>query len=299
MRRRALLGGGIDYSKQYFTIVSLSDNNTIGWKASYSSLTKYISISIDNGNRWTAKKSTTSGVTLATINSGDRLLVKYYNAAFYGNSSYYNFFTSTGDFDVEGNIMSMLTDGDFKTLYTISEQYALRQLFYNCTRLKNAKNLVLPATTLANGCYSNMFSGCSGLTTAPTLPATTLAKNCYQRMFLGCTGLTSIPTNLLPATTIADSCYQEMFYGCSNITTAPYLTATTLITYCYAGMFGNCTQLNSIRMLATDISATRCLSNWVSGVAASGTFVKNSSATWRTTGVNGVPSGWTVETASS
>jgi len=34
----------------------------------------------------------------------------------------------------------------------------------------------------------------------------------------------------------------------------------------------------------------------VSGVAATGTFVKNSSATWNVTGVNGVPSGWTIET---
>jgi hypothetical protein len=38
--------------------------------------------------------------------------------------------------------------------------------------------------------------------------------------------------------------------------------------------------------------------DWVNGVAASGTFVKNSAATWTTTGNNGVPTGWTVQTAS-
>ena len=37
--------------------------------------------------------------------------------------------------------------------------------------------------------------------------------------------------------------------------------------------------------------------NWVNGVAAQGTFVKNSEATWNVTGVDGIPSGWTVETA--
>jgi hypothetical protein len=37
---------------------------------------------------------------------------------------------------------------------------------------------------------------------------------------------------------------------------------------------------------------------WVSGVAASGTFVKNSAAQWNVTGTNAVPSGWTVQTAS-
>jgi hypothetical protein len=40
-------------------------------------------------------------------------------------------------------------------------------------------------------------------------------------------------------------------------------------------------------------------SNWVSGVSSTGTFVKNAAATWDVTGVNGIPSGWTVETATA
>ena len=32
-----------------------------------------------------------------------------------------------------------------------------------------------------------MFSGCTGLTQAPSLPATTLAEYCYEFMFSGCT----------------------------------------------------------------------------------------------------------------
>lgn len=38
--------------------------------------------------------------------------------------------------------------------------------------------------------------------------------------------------------------------------------------------------------------------SWVSGVSSSGTFVKNSEAPWNVTGVNGIPNGWTVQTAS-
>ena len=49
-------------------------------------------------------------------------------------------------------------------------------------------------------------------------------------------------------------------------------------------------------MLATDIIASSCLYNWVSGVASSGTFVKSKDATWSVTGNSGIPSGWTVET---
>ena len=49
-------------------------------------------------------------------------------------------------------------------------------------------------------------------------------------------------------------------------------------------------------MLATNIAALDCLAGWVYGVSATGTFVKNSSATWDVIGTSGVPSGWTVIT---
>lgn len=51
-------------------------------------------------------------------------------------------------------------------------------------------------------------------------------------------------------------------------------------------------------MFTTTPSTTYC-NNWVNGVKATGTFVKNSAATWNVTGTSGVPSGWTVQTASS
>ena len=48
-------------------------------------------------------------------------------------------------------------------------------------------------------------------------------------------------------------------------------------------------------MLATNISASSCLSNWVSGVASTGTFVKNPNMTSLSTGASGIPSGWAVK----
>ena len=86
-----------------------------------------------------------------------------------------------------------------------------------------------------------------------------------------------------------------MFYGCSNLTTAPELPATTLAQGCYGEMFGGCSKLNYIICLATDISATNCTINWVSGVASTGTFVKNPHMNDWPTGTSGIPTGWTVE----
>ena len=167
-------------------------------------------------------------------------------------------------------------------------------MFHNCRSLTTAP--ALPATTLAEGCYQYMFYACTSLTTAPELPATTLAISCYNDMFDGCTSLTTAPE--LPATTLAVYCYSEMFYGCRSLTTAPALPATTLADCCYRYMFYGCTSLNYIKMLSTDISASNCLYDWVIGVAPTGTFVKHPDANIPT-GTSGIPSGWTVETATS
>ena len=144
-------------------------------------------------------------------------------------------------------------------------------------------------------CFAYLFQGCTGLTSAPDLNATTLADNCYYKMFYGCTGLTSAPD--LNATKLADDCYYQMFYGCTSLTSAPDLNATTLADYCYYQMFSGCTKLSYVKCLATDISATSCLGQWLKGVAASGTFVKASGMTGWSSGESGIPAGWTIKNA--
>ena len=167
-------------------------------------------------------------------------------------------------------------------------------MFYNCKALVNAPS-ELPATTVGFRCYSNMFAGCTSLIRAPKIYATTFTGNeSCGNMFVSCVGLTTAPL-VLPATALTYGSYSRMFEGCSLLETAPELPATTLAQECYKQMFKNCTKLNYIKCLATDISATNCLLNWVNNVSSAGTFVKDISMTGWTTGVNGIPSGWTVE----
>jgi hypothetical protein len=147
-----------------------------------------------------------------------------------------------------------------------------------------------------NARFVNLFRGCYQLTSTPELPATTLAEGCYYSMFSGCTSLTQTPE--LPATTLARSCYGEMFRECTSLTQAPELLATNLTDYCYWYMFFGCSNLNYIKMMATNISAFECLNYWVNGVSSTGIFVKNKDASWDIIANCGIPSGWTVETAS-
>jgi hypothetical protein len=85
-----------------------------------------------------------------------------------------------------------------------------------------------------------------------------------------------------------------MFRDCTSLTTAPELPATTLAQSCYRYIFYGCSNLNYIKCLATNISASSCTKNWVDGVASNGTFIKHPNMSNWTTGINGIPSGWTV-----
>lgn len=163
-------------------------------------------------------------------------------------------------------------------------------MFTNCTNLSSAP--VLPATTLSSGCYSAMFSGCSKLITPPSLPATTLSTGCYRNMFNSCVRLTTAPD--LPATTLANNCYESMFYLCRSLTTAPDLPATSLQYGCYFSMFSGCTNLNYVKCLANNPHQQDNTSNWLGGVASSGTFIKATGVNW-SSGTSGIPEGWTVQ----
>ena len=305
----------INYNTQYLTIESQVDNNTLSWKSSNASYVQDIQYSTDKSN-WTTVTSTTSGATLSTLNNGDKLYLK---GSLLGHNSflYYESINSSGNFIVYGNIMSLTNGDNFVNTTTLINNFQLvslfrsskvtdasnlilpattltehcyREMFKGCTSLITAPKL--PATTLVNYCYMNIFGGCTSLVTAPELPATILVKSCYADMFGGCTSLTTAP--VLPATTLAQYCYESMFSGCTSLTTAPELPATTLTQNCYSSMFRDCTSLNSITMLATDISASGCLNYWVNNVAATGTFTKAASMTTLPTGGSGIPSGWTV-----
>ena len=171
-------------------------------------------------------------------------------------------------FNLKGNVMSMLF-GDYgkENSSLAGYDYAFSYLFSSCRKLQSVSPDFLPATTLSKGCYSGMFFGCNSLKDAPNLPATTLVEECYKYMFRECSQLASQIT----------------------------LPAEHLKPYCYTGMFYNCRLIDYIKALFVDVPSSDYTEGWVSNVSPSGTFVKNSNATWNVVGINGVPEGWTVK----
>lgn len=283
----------------YIELINSSDTVPLQIIASgYTS--KTLAYSYDNQN-WTGYTATPNPFTIILNSSNPRVYFRATTNARWNASNtiywYFKKYATASDVPlrVGGNIFSLENTGtSYQTVISPRDTYSFYRLFQNFTCLTDASNLFLgeSGSILTNYCYAVMFTGCTSLTSAPKLPATTLAQSCYEIMFSGCTSLTQAPE--LPATVLVAICYNAMFRGCTSLTQAPDLPATTLTNMCYYRMFYNCTSLNSIKCLATDISATNCLSDWVSGVSATGTFTKPSSVTWPT-GTSGIPSDWTVE----
>ena len=222
-----------------------------------------------NGTSWTTLNNVDDTTITASVNvsSGDTVYWKGVGVqtaiaapSRSGGVPKATIFSSDVNFDVEGNAMSMLFDDNFEgEEFDSGTTYHLSGLFYNNTHLINASGMTLPATTLYDNDYNDMFYGCSGLTSAPSvLPATTIGASTYKRTFSGCTSLIAAPQ--ISATTMnGDQNCESMFYGCSGLTTAPSeLPATTLTAYCYRYMFQNCTSLTIAPSLPATTLANYC-----------------------------------------
>ena len=107
------------------------------------------------------------------------------------STSEYSTITFDPESDVvycDGDIRTLLDYKNYKTVDTQNARFC--NLFKSSTVLASAPEL--PATTLANECYSSMFEGCAKLINAPALPAETLADGCYSWMFSGCLRLSTV-----------------------------------------------------------------------------------------------------------
>ena len=167
-----------------------------------------IHYTINDGQEQTIAKNT-AGAFDIEVKKGDVVQLYSQNSALGGGSSsaaraltravdegakYINIRPSMKT-EIYGNVMSLLKGKDnLESATTIEANNAFYGLFAGADKLVNNADrlLVLPATTLTEGCYQDMFNGCKGIEKAPELPAPKLEKNCYQEMFYDCAKLNSV-----------------------------------------------------------------------------------------------------------
>lgn len=257
------------YSAMPLTFEVIKNGNLL-WVAEKSANTKTIQYNLNN-TVWTNITSSPTRDTPPSIylRAGDTIQFRGNNNSYANSYTEFNYFSgSTGlELNVKGNIMSLIQDTNYSNIKNLNGSKNFYRLFQTLGII-SAENLVLAATGLTQDCYASMFTACRKLQKAPELPATILAANCYYGMFVDCSGLTK----------------------------APELPAAVLKTNCYRDMFKDCTSLNYIKCLATSLTGLNTLTDWVYNVSPAGTFVKHPDTAW-TTGVNGIPEGWTVEDA--
>lgn len=279
------------FSYDGFRIRATKDNTTITFNYKYSD--SGIEYSVDYGDTW--KQYTTA----FTLNKGEVAWIKgtrsnYKNEK--ANDQWWNpadkpIFRANGLCYISGNIMSLLSDQENLTESAFQGAFSRGTTAVDYIDIDPGDPLILPVRNLAKRCYMRMFHNCTSLTTAPTFRVEGTAEKCCYNMFRQCTNLTDISGVELPAMTLSQDCYRELLRQCSKVKTAPALPAKTLVTECYRQMFSN-SGVTTIICLATDISATSCLSEWMSGVPNKGTFYKAPGVVYPS-GISGIPNGWT------
>lgn len=188
-----------DYSKDYLSFIAKEDSY---FAFHYAFVPTNLYFSIDGGRGWVRLDNQTRQFT-PLIRAGERIMWKGtlrpydLEGQISGIGRFVSFNSNDeimkGRFDIEGNVMSLMYSDDFSGQTSLAgNERAFRYLFSGNTRLEEARNFVLPATTLSDFCYNAMFAGCVSLSSAPELPAQTLTSSCYGRMFADCTILNSI-----------------------------------------------------------------------------------------------------------
>ena len=223
------------YENDYLTFRILTNGKI--YLHSNNGIEKTIDYSL-NGGSWTTITATDSS-TYIDVSANDVVRFRGENTSYSTSKSGYTGFghgerqptgqssydTDAAEFNIEGNIMSLVYGDNFIGQTAMTGTYNFCSLFKK-SKCVSAEHLILPATTLTNYCYRE-----------------------------------------------------------------------TLVRECYGYMFTNCASLNYIKCMALNgLSVSSGKTGWVTNVASSGTFVKNSNVTvsdW-TRGNNGIPTNWLV-----
>lgn len=276
MRRRGLIASGKikDYLK--FTARS-SGTFTFSIPASVSpSDLPYIAYSI-NGSTWTITNNVANQavtITTPTIAKDKYVLIKSEakRTAIADSDNDSTRVSSTCDFDVSGNILSLLLGDNFKDDTTIDyydsneHDYMFDRLF-KLARIVHANELKLPITGVPYFCFRDTFRECSIMTLGPRkIPITRVADSGLRGMF----GYCSVLTNMPDLSTISGrrnvfgnrACFY-MFEKCYKLTS---VTPIALVygddnTEMFNAMFTECTKLSTppiLKIEGTTIEVDVC-----------------------------------------
>ena len=180
----------INTPPNYFYVEDISGlDNTLSIKKGFSSSPTIEVFKSTDCINWTSMGQTDTTPITATVPANSKLYLKATTNNWGGSK--WSRLGCNAAFNIGGCVMSLLAGDNFENAQIGTD--GLRGLFGANTYLTNAQDLILP-NNVANNCFRGIFDNCTGLITAPALPATTLSNGCYYEMFKGCSSLTNIVT---------------------------------------------------------------------------------------------------------
>lgn len=187
----------------------------------------------------------TIGTVITLANADDKVQFRNFNSCFSTKNNYYTFKISSGAAKVSGNINALINYNNNIKNFTIPE-YAFYRLFNNCTGLIDATDLRCDANILSEGCYAEMFAGCSNLLHGPVIwndnYSVIIPANCCKDLYKDCENLES---GLIPQGTKAGvRAYYQAFYN-TKVNFTEKLIANEVTDETYYKMFSNCTELTT------------------------------------------------------
>ena len=247
----------------YLKFTTVDDNGS-----TYSFSKSGLEYSIDGG-AWT---------TLAS-NTNTPNVPKGSNIRFRGNltpngSEGIGRFSSSGKFDAEGDLMTLLYGEYYVGQTGKFADYMFRQMF-TLTKIVNAYNLVIPYNS---GSYS---------------------YSCFY-MFNACSELAVAPKELKGDTYVSNYSFYQMFGNCPKLTKTPIIWYEFPAYDAMSTMFVNDALLSDVYLMQTydnnHVDFGRSY-QWLRGVSATGTFYVNQNLTWVDTierSEHTIPAGWNI-----
>mgnify|MGYP003294539762 CR=1 FL=1 len=222
-----------------------------------------------------------------SIAAGDSIMIRVKDGktlTALNTSSAYNYFNLTaGSWEVKGDLLTLIAVDEpaNRAIPAGFGTHTFLYLFKGSTKLISAEHLKFP-DHLNVSCCDQMFSGCTGLITAPqdmsniveipefglnklfsgcsamTTPpvympsADSIGSKGMSNMFASCYRLTDLSSMILPASKLGPNAYEYMFSTCvsptsgtasKGLTKAPQIMATSMGDYAMQYMFNKCSLL--------------------------------------------------------
>lgn len=234
LSRRRVMGGSpkINWADEYLTFEALESGTF--------QFTNAVEYSLNNG-AWTSLAASTATPTLA---AGD--LIRWRATITPTSSAGVGTFSATCYYNAMGNPLSLNLGDSFVGVTTMPNyNHIFRLLFKDDIHIVDSKNIVLLSNGLKAYSFYQMFSGCTSLTTTPSITMVGTAAYCCYEMFKGCTSLISSSKIIIYSG--GDYTASSMFQGCTDLITADItIEGVTAANWeCYK-MFDGCSSLVNV-----------------------------------------------------